>query len=465
MRDGVLALLRLSVEGHRGIVVELGTVRLAFIGSVTQRGEGQRSLGEAQGEWQRALDGAVRLVRRNTEEIELRDPCRPPFSAELLAEGAERHNIERLTSTSALVIDEEGNDVTDDTLRLIRLDEFLSTPDSPVKYRVDRLLCVGAKVLLVAQWKAGKSTTVGNLTRSLVDEVPFLGEFAVEPFTGSVVVIDDELSEGQLRRWLREQGIRNTQRVHVMPLRGRAERFNLLDPEVMDRWVSMLQEVDCAVLIFDCLRPVLDAIGLSEDKEAGRFVEALSTLLYRADVGESVIVHHMGHNGERARGDSSLRGKTDAEWKMVRAVGTDDAGREVDDPSAPRFFSAFGRDVDVPEGALEYDEPARRLTYLGGNRKEVKIRSVLISVLEYVKDHQPVNKGEIEKALGGDNKVVRSAMADGIKDGLLAESRQGTAKPLSLTQDGYAYISRFGVPVVLGGDHAPESLVGFGFLV
>ncbi len=187
---------------------------------------------------------------------------------------------------------------------LVRLTDFLAVEDEVARYRVDRVWPTGGRVVLAAQYKAGKTTLRNNLLRSLVDGDPFLAEFRVEPFEGSVVLIDDELDERMLRRWLREQGIRNTDRVHVLSLRGRVGSFDLLDDQVRARFASMIREVHGAVVLFDCSRPVLDALGLSEDKDAGRFLVAFDALLAESGATEAVVIHHMGHSGERSRGDT-----------------------------------------------------------------------------------------------------------------------------------------------------------------
>jgi hypothetical protein len=67
---------------------------------------------------------------------------------------------------------------------------------------------------------------------------------------------------------------------------------------------------------------------------------AIDELLLEAGIDEALVVHHMGHSGERARGDSRLRDWPDVEWRLMR---------QDDDPASPRFLTAYGRDIDVPE--------------------------------------------------------------------------------------------------------------------
>ena len=60
-----------------------------------------------------------------------------------------------------------------------RLDELLAEPDTEQQYRIDQVAPADARIMLNAQWKAGKTTVVGNLVRALVDHEPFLGRFTV----------------------------------------------------------------------------------------------------------------------------------------------------------------------------------------------------------------------------------------------------------------------------------------------
>jgi hypothetical protein len=291
---------------------------------------------------------------------------------------------------------------------------FLAVPDEPAHYRIAGLLPLGGRAVVSAQFKSGKSVMMGNLLRSLVDGDPFLGCFTVTPVEGRVVLVDDELDERTLRRWLREQGIHNLDRFEVISLRGRVSTFDLTNETIRAEWAHNLRAADCAFLIFDCLRPVLDAIGLSEDKESGGFLVALDALARESGITEMAIVHHMGHSSERSRGDSRLRDWPDAEWKIVR-----DSNGE-DDPSAPRYFSAFGRDVDVREGALRLE--GRRLTFDADDARKkgsahrmperIPVEPAVEDILSHAAD--PMSKRQLELALmqeGHAQQPIREALA------------------------------------------------------
>lgn len=258
----------------------------------------------------------------------------------------------------------------------VSLADLLAEPDEDVVYRIGELWPAAGRVLLAAQFKSGKTTLVGNVIRALVDGGLFLGQFATTPVR-RVVLIDTEMDRRTLRRWLRHQGITNTAAVSVLSLRGAVSAFDILEAATRTEWAARLAGAD--VVILDCLRPVLDALGLSEDKDAGKVLVAFDALLKASGADEGMVVTHMGHANERARGDSRLLDWADALWKIIRG------GDETDDDAErPRYFSALGRDVALPEGLLTHDAAARRLTYAAGNRADAGARAALPELVAMV---------------------------------------------------------------------------------
>jgi hypothetical protein len=273
-------------------------------------------------------------------------------------------------------------------LEPIRLTEFLATPDEPTQYRIDSLWPTGGRIVLAAQFKAGKTTTVNNIVRSLADSDPFLGRFDTTP--AQVALVDFEMDSRKVRQWLRDQQIRNTDNVHVVPLRGKVSAFDVLDPKIRSEWAARIRGNDVA--IFDCLRPILDSLGLDENRDAGRLLTALDELLNEAQVPEGMLVHHMGHSGERSRGDSRIIDWPDATWKLVRE------NPELE--GSPRYFSAYGRDVFRAESLLEYDPQTRRLTLRGGNRQDAANERLMPPLFERLAANPDGMSGrQIEDAL------------------------------------------------------------------
>lgn len=300
----------------------------------------------------------------------------------------------------------------------ITLDEFLGREFPPLEYAIDQLQPKGAKVLFAAQAKAGKTTAVINLIRSLADGEPFLNTFRPSPLQGRVCLIDLEMTERQLHHWFSQANIRNRSRVTVQQLRGKVASFNILDPMVRAEWAAKLRELEVSHLFFDNLRPLMDALGLDENSDAGRLLVAFDALVAEAGISESMIVHHMGHNGNRSRGDSRLRDWPDVEWMLTRDK---DANGEVSDLAGPRYFRAYGRDVDFPISQLAFDEGSRRLTIVGGSPAQAKSDAALSAVYELLAEGQ-VPKVQVEARIGaqGHSRAdIRAAIDRGVAENIL----------------------------------------------
>lgn len=278
---------------------------------------------------------------------------------------------------------------TDDLPKPARLDLFLAEADEDPTYRVAEMWPTGGNVVLAAQYKAGKSTAVGNLVRSLADGDDFLGRYATRPVS-RIVLIDNELDPRMLRRWLRDHEIGNAARVEVLSLRGQLSSFDILDAGVRTQWARLLGAAD--VIVLDCLRPVLDALGLDENHDAGRFLVAFDALKTEAGIPEAVVVHHMGHQGQRSRGDSRILDWPDVTWKIVR---------ESDEPASARYFSAFGRDVEIPESRLEYDPVNRSLSVAGGSRRENGALRAVDAIIAFVEDSPGCTGEDIRASVKG----------------------------------------------------------------
>jgi len=289
------------------------------------------------------------------------------------------------------------------------LTDFLAVPDEEQTYRIDELLPTGGRVILSAQYKAGKTSLVHNIVKAIVDNRLFLKEFGVQQ--GKVALIDTEMDERQMRRWMRAHTITNTGNVLVKPLRGAVSTFNILDPEVLTMWTEWLTGYD--VIILDCLRPVLDALGLSEDHDAGKFLVAFDELLKRCRASEAILADHMGHSGERTRGDSRKLDWPDVTWRIVRDKDSDD----LDNPNVDRYFSGYGRDVNVAEGLLDYTPETRELSYVARSRNADKVSRVAKAVTTFVRAKPGATTREIEQAEELAT-FTRQQVRDGIKKAL-----------------------------------------------
>ncbi|WP_156766530.1 AAA family ATPase [Mycobacterium sp. E2327] len=304
------------------------------------------------------------------------------------------------------------------------LTELLAQPCPPTRWRIEQVAPIAARIILSAQYKAGKTTLRDNMVRCLADREPFLGQFAINDPASALVLIDDELSEHMVQDWLGRQGIRNTNAVaDVITLRGKVSAFNLFDDDCRETWAKRFRDLGCDYLILDCLRPILDAFGLDENRDAGLFLVQFDAMLESAGIRDALLVHHMGHSGERSRGDSRLLDWPDANWRLLR--------EDPEDPASDRYFSAFGRDVAVPEGRLSFDPATQHLRYAPGSRGDAQTEAALAAVIEVlVNDARSGGPGmsgrAIEGALMGvdhTQKAVRSAVKLAEDRGLISTAQ------------------------------------------
>ncbi|WP_182141101.1 bifunctional DNA primase/polymerase [Schaalia sp. JY-X169] len=352
----------------------------------------------------------------------------------------QEHQAKVLARAEQLRVDREAREHLDgektaglEIPQLIRLDHFLAQPDETTPWRVEHVWPEGGRIVLSAQQKTGKTTTVGNTIRALVDGVPLFGEFFTRQ-ADRVALLDLELSPLTLRRWLRDQNIENADRLDILALRGVASQFDILNPSVRTAWAKHIGGAD--VLVFDCLRPALDALALDENKDAGRFLEALDELALEAGITNVLLVHHMGHTGERSRGDSRILDWPDASWRLLK-----DQENENDSAAqGNRFFTAHGRDVDVPKRLLDYDPISRHLT-IGQTRTAAKTGAALDAVLEYLGSSLPTAKTALVRHLAETTEHSRQALRDAISSGLgqyliISELGDRGAKILSISEGG-----------------------------
>lgn len=236
----------------------------------------------------------------------------------------------------------------------------MTLPDvqaSPEKqdWRVDRLVGLKANILLNAQRKAGKSTLIINLIKSMREGTSFLSEFPVIHTAKSVHVFDLEMPLGTSKKWLDQAGMTRDENVTYSFLTGQVSRLSVMNDRHRGLIAESLRGVD--VLIIDPLGPLIAAMGLEENSntEIRSLLNALADLKYQAGVSELIVVHHTGHNAQsRARGASVLADWPDAVWNL-RNPSPDKIWED-------RKFSAYGRDVYIEETNVHMDRDTKLLT-------------------------------------------------------------------------------------------------------
>lgn len=315
-------------------------------------------------------------------------------------------------------------------LESVTLRDFLAQPDAPVEYRIDGLWPADGRVLLAAAAKSGKTTMIGaNLLPSLVDGRPFLGRHQAAPVDGTVVVLNMEVSESTMRRWMRDAGIGDLDRIHVANMRGKASAIGLGTPVGRRRFATWLSDHGCSCVLLDPLAPLLASLGLDENSNAdvATFFSWWGEAMELAGVREDLVSHHTGHAGQRSRGASRLLDEPDAVWTLTRE--DDDDTGEFSRLDPVRYLSAFGRDVDMAPEALSYDSATRGLSLTGKGKAEMKGDRDADALLEVFSDGVPRSVKRI-----ADDCVFGRNKAEPIAKRLISTGR---LEPAGTTSNGY----------------------------
>jgi len=279
------------------------------------------------------------------------------------------------------------------------LEKALITGVPDAEYTIEALMPRGANVLLNAQWKKGKTTAALNLARSLTDGTPVFGAYPVDLPIGGVAWWNAEMDDRTALRWLDEMAFAKADRVFPLGLRG--YRVPLGAAVVRDWAVEWLRSNNVKVWILDPFGTLYDGEENS-NSEVREWLKAVDEIKRRASVDNVILVAHTGHMGDdeaqvRARGAARLMDWADAIWSYR-------AGNDANPER--RYLSAYGRDVNLPEVALDFGAPTRSLTVAAGagSRSADRREALAVEAAEAVIEHhratgEPMTKTALENAL------------------------------------------------------------------
>jgi hypothetical protein len=271
-------------------------------------------------------------------------------------------------------------------------DGLLSTmSDAEVEWRCDGLLAQGGRLLVQAQYKAGKTTMLLNLARCLATGGHFLGRFDTTPVEGNVGYLNYEVSEALFLRWARQVGV-PLDRLYVNNLRGMANPFR--NERDLERLADRLLEHEVYSLIVDPYARAFNGDDLDRTGPAVAFTNALDRLAELADLSEISIANHAGHDAERGRNSTVL-----LDWADTILTLTKDKDTDL------RYVKAIGRDVELAEDRLDFDPETHLLTLSGtggrrANTRQDKIASLVAYAAQAVAqspDGAPVSGSQIEE--------------------------------------------------------------------
>ena len=286
----------------------------------------------------------------------------------------------------------------------ISLSEFLSREIPQNKWIVDGLLIKSGKVFFAAKAKAGKTTLCLSLLKSLVDGDNFLGKFDVEVPDGQIGYMNLELTDGQMQEWVTRQGILNQERVHFWNLRGKANPFRSAISRA--RLIEEIRSLGVKTLIIDTFAKIFPGQA-NDNSEVNRFLVMLDEVLDKAGVEQLVMLVHAGNDAKKIRGATALTDHPDSIWYLFN------------DDDKNRYFSAIGRDTDIPEGLIKFDPITNQLEFTGAGKQVAKDSTAKSKVLEFIQKNPGSNASLIDDAIGGNRAFKIKIRKQLIKEGLV----------------------------------------------
>lgn len=430
---GIKAIIGDAMAGHEGMSRELERLRKVFMTARRERHDARSS--EAAVEWRGAKLGAVR--GNISSERYADDPCTDEY-----ASAAGLKDMKPQTS-GGIVYDERARDIMKRAEEKRRNQEagwlvqtegnadaphpqngadFLALDIPEPRVLVDKLLLLDGNTVLVAQRKAGKTTLVHNLIKSMCDDTDFLGAYTIDKPKGmKFALLDFEMQQGMLLKWLRDVkvSLRGARSLELFSFRGASSSFNILSRASRISWANRLADCGVQFLILDCLAPAMAANGMDENDTyaASAFLNGIDEIMKMAGIAGSLVVHHMGHSGERGRGASRIRDWPETEIHLIpEGQGDDDNGHLR--PRAQRFLAAEGRLGAFDELGLSYEEDGRRLFVSSGSREEAAVEAAVPSILNYVQEHPGCSKSAALAGASGSRRTSKMrAMTELINDG------------------------------------------------
>ena len=336
-----------------------------------------------------------------------------PLEAEL-----ERQRIRK--EATRIIKEEEASATYKEPIFVRSLKEELQLPEIEAQWVIRDIFPQGANISITAQYKAGKTTLINDLARSLADEIKFLDYFQEPTHKRRIVIFNYEVSENQYRRWMKDVEIKQSERVTLVHLRG--ERLPIISERVQRLIISILQDLDCQTWIMDPFaRAFVGSGDENSNSDVGLFLDTLDFIKKQASVDNLVIPMHTGraqeHGIERARGATRLDDWADVRWLLSKT-------------EEGRFFSADGRDVFLEQQALAYDDASRRLKLGGASAKVAKKMALEDQWVEIVIANPGRTTSELLSLLGIDerNKAMTTARKSALHYKRVSVKTVGSAK-------------------------------------
>ncbi len=216
------------------------------------------------------------------------------------------------------------------------LAEMLAANPEPERYRVESLMTEGSTCAVVAKAKAGKTTLVMNLIKSLVDGTDFVGH-EVTPVERNVCYWDLELTPNYQRTRFAKVGIENPEKVINRSMVG----YNTALSTALGQnyAVKDLLEAEADVWVIDTFGAAFDGEDENHNSQVRKFFKGVDRVKRLAGVKEVFIIFHSGKGeSSKARGASSVE-----DWAAVLWEYGGPKGKDVDTDDPTRRLHVYGR--------------------------------------------------------------------------------------------------------------------------
>lgn len=328
---------------------------------------------------------------------------------------------QRIRKEAAEILrEEEASKAYKEPIFVRDLKAELQMPENEVPWVIRDIFPQGANISITAQYKAGKTTLINSLAKSLADGEKFLDYFQEPIHQRRIVIFNYEVSENQYRRWMRDVSVKHADHITLVHLRG--ERLPLISDKVQRLVIGILKDLDCQTWILDPFaRAFVGSGDENSNSDVGIFLDTLDFIKKQANVDNLILPMHTGraqeHGIDRARGATRLDDWVDVRWLLSKT-------------EEGRFFAADGRDVMLEQQALAFDEATRGLRLGGASAKVAKRLANEDQFVAMVEAHPGKTTNELFELLGIDptSKPMRSAMKSAVHYKRVKVKTVGTAK-------------------------------------
>jgi hypothetical protein len=314
-----------------------------------------------------------------------------------------------------------------------------------VKYAIDRLHADGGNVVLIAQYKVGKTTFTLNLQRSLSDDELFLDEFDVKPLFGTVAFFNYELTAVMRRQWMQEMNFKHPERL-VPPLDLRGRKAPFWESEYRKRLIDYLYAKAAEWWSIDTAQRAGSGLitDWNSNDQVDEFCGLLDEIKAEAEIPNLVLTHHQGRqvfgkDEERARGAARLEDWGDSLWYLSR----NESGR--------RSLRASGRDVDVEAIDLDYTDRDRTYYHTGLTRDERAeddgVRRIVALLAQLNDDGEFPGTEDFKKQCGGNRNQIHKYFVQAVDADYISRKRDPKSGALrcAVTDEGRQLLRKVAV--------------------